>query len=113
MIAQGVPLRRARIYRLPGDIPQKRKWVALGLPKNNPTTEDPSYPLVPDEADLIGFVTTGNFNLAEGRGHAIGSVLIAKLRPIHGRSEPSSRNLCIIRNSGALYGRLARWDLTE
>jgi ribonuclease P/MRP protein subunit POP1 len=97
--------------------------------QNNPTAEHPSYPSVPDKTDLIGFVTTGNFNLAEGRGHAIGSILISKVRStFHGNGNPdamgdtpsrpevkpdSGRNLCIVRNSGAVYGRLASWDFAE
>ena len=145
MITQGVPLRQARIYRLPdSNIELKQKWDRNGaeiqgawisrrklrlIVQNNPTAEHPSYPSVPDKTDLIGFVTTGNFNLAEGRGHAIGSILISKVgSTFHGNGNPDSmggtssrpevkpdsgRNLCIVRNSGAVYGRLASWDLAE
>src|SRR5262249_18459876 len=33
---------------------------------------------VPNEVDLIGFITTGNFNLTEGLGTGIGSIALAK-----------------------------------
>jgi ribonuclease P/MRP protein subunit POP1 len=86
----------------------------------------PSYPEVPDEIDLIGFITTGNFNLAEGKGIGIGSLLFSKLffrdesqdgaLKINGSSEASEakvRNLCIIRDAGERFGRLARWELID
>ncbi|KAL9580618.1 MAG: hypothetical protein Q9212_004383, partial [Teloschistes hypoglaucus] len=40
---------------------------------------DPAYPCVPDSEDLIGFVTTGNYDLGQGKGSAIGSIAIAKV----------------------------------
>lgn len=44
-----------------------------------PNCGNGSYPVVPDEEDLIGFVTTGNFNLAEGKGTAVGSLLVERV----------------------------------
>ena len=70
------------------------------------------YPLVPDAEDLIGFVTTGAFNLAEGKGSAIGSVCVAKI--LEGRGDAGKkgqRRLCIVRNAGEKMGRLARWEI--
>ncbi|KAL8723683.1 MAG: hypothetical protein Q9181_007236 [Wetmoreana brouardii] len=40
---------------------------------------NPSYPCVPDSEDLIGFVTTGNFDLGQGKASAIGCIAIAKV----------------------------------
>ncbi|KAI4249949.1 MAG: hypothetical protein LQ352_005467 [Teloschistes flavicans] len=40
---------------------------------------DSTYPCVPDAEDLIGFVTTGNYDLGQGKGSAIGSIAIAKV----------------------------------
>ncbi|KAL8685199.1 MAG: hypothetical protein Q9218_007909 [Villophora microphyllina] len=40
---------------------------------------DPTYPCVPDAEDLIGFVTTGSYDLGQGKGSAIGSIAIAKV----------------------------------
>lgn len=37
------------------------------------------YPSVPDRDDLIGFVTTGNFDLGQGRTSAIGCIALGKV----------------------------------
>ncbi|KAL8889068.1 MAG: hypothetical protein Q9192_006080 [Flavoplaca navasiana] len=39
----------------------------------------PEYPSVPEADDLIGFVTTGNYDLGQGRGSAIGCVALSKV----------------------------------
>jgi ribonuclease P/MRP protein subunit POP1 len=83
------------------------------LPYPAEKVENDGFPLVPDEEDLIGFVTTGEFNLAEGKGVAIGNVLVRKvLEGLRGgkKSDRSSR-LCIVRNAGEKIGRLARWEV--
>lgn len=77
-----------------------------GLPKAG----EKEYPMVPDEVDLIGFVTTGNYNMGEGRCEAIGNVAVARV--VGGDNEKmkaSVRNLCIVREAGQSLGRLARW----
>ena len=70
---------------------------------------------VPDKNDLIGFVTTGNFNLCEGKGTAIGSVLLQKIveqQIDNSESKNTARwNLCIVRESGQSIGRLAHLRL--
>ncbi|KAL2871545.1 ribonuclease P/MRP protein subunit POP1 [Aspergillus lucknowensis] len=73
----------------------------------------------PSEEDLIGFVTTGNFNLSEGRGTGIGSILVTKVRDstkgdkgVRGKNKKNQeRNMCIVRNAGESVGRLAFWEL--
>ncbi|KAL8999318.1 MAG: hypothetical protein Q9188_005911 [Gyalolechia gomerana] len=40
---------------------------------------DPSYPSVPNKEDLSGFVTTGNFDLGQGKASAIGCIAIGKV----------------------------------
>ncbi|KAL2842226.1 putative ribonuclease P complex subunit Pop1 [Aspergillus pseudoustus] len=72
----------------------------------------------PPEADLIGFVTTGNYNLSEGKGTAIGSILLSRVTSSaqgvksqgHGMKN-KERNMCIVRNAGENVGRLAFWEL--
>lgn len=77
-----------------------------GLPKAG----EKEYPLVPDEVDLIGFVTTGNYNLGEGRREAIGNVAVARVVGAESeKQKASARNLCIVREAGQGLGRLARW----
>ncbi|KAI4126151.1 MAG: hypothetical protein LQ338_003891 [Usnochroma carphineum] len=39
----------------------------------------PKYPVVPGRDDLVGFVTTGNFDLGRGRARAVGCVAVAKV----------------------------------
>ncbi|KAF1963082.1 ribonuclease P complex subunit Pop1 [Byssothecium circinans] len=41
-----------------------------------PKAGDEYYPVVPDEVDLIGFVTTGNYSLAEGMPTAIANLVV-------------------------------------
>lgn len=68
---------------------------------------------MPDEKDIIGFVTTGEFNLAEGKGVAIGSVLVSRVvEGIRISKEACDKGgrLCIVRNAGEKIGRLARWE---
>ncbi len=77
-----------------------------------PKPDEKGYPLVPDEVDLMGFVTTGNYNLGEGRCEAIGNVAVARAVGTGegGKTGGSERNLCIVREAGQGLGRLARWD---
>jgi ribonuclease P/MRP protein subunit POP1 len=67
---------------------------------------------VPDEVDLIGFVTTGNFNLTEGLGTGIGSIALAKVLGGDLRVDQREQKLCIVRDAGQNIGRLARWEIT-
>jgi len=63
---------------------------------------------VPDEVDLIGFITTGNFNLTEGLGTGIGSVALAKVLGGNLQVDQTEQRLCIVREN---IGRLAKWEL--
>ncbi|WEW56743.1 Ribonucleases P/MRP protein subunit pop1 [Emydomyces testavorans] len=91
---------------------------------------------LPDEADLIGFVTTGNYNLSGGRGTGIGAILVGKVEvytpPSPSSSSPDAgdadneqaRNgvamkmgkekltrMCIVRAAGESVGRLGWWEI--
>ncbi|KAG0651662.1 Ribonucleases P MRP subunit pop1 [Hyphodiscus hymeniophilus] len=98
-------------------MPQRIRLLAQSLLQNPPlpypANKDDGHPLVPDEEDLIGFVTTGEFNLAEGKGVAIGTVLVAKavegLRR-ENKAEIRGGRWCVVRNAGEKVGRLGRWD---
>jgi ribonuclease P/MRP protein subunit POP1 len=77
--------------------------------------------MVPDEEDLIGFITTGNYNLMAGKGFGIGSVLLSRIVDQTLGFNPSAnpakklsnlhRHICIVRDAGEAFGRLARWEL--
>ncbi|KAI9863112.1 MAG: hypothetical protein M1813_003932 [Trichoglossum hirsutum] len=75
---------------------------------NVPQAGDEDYPDVPGEEDLIGFVTSGNFNLGEGKGIGIGCVALGK---VCGEGRAEGRRLCIVRDAGQGLGRLGRWDV--
>ena len=155
LITRGVPEPCARIYQLPVDSSVKmwlsllpsaetplaqRDHIrhAKGFEKNTPTAvaamllyphQIPAgtkeYPTVPSEEDLIGFITTGAFNLSEGRSTGIGSIALHrvlqertvgeysgnKMLKIPGHGTVQARQLCIVRNAGESLGRLARWEL--
>jgi len=64
---------------------------------------------VPTEEDLIGFVSTGNFNLSEGKGTGIGSIQLSKV--LVPGVKPSERRMCIVRSPGEKLGRLGMWEL--
>ncbi|KAI9838792.1 MAG: hypothetical protein M1837_002321 [Sclerophora amabilis] len=71
-----------------------------------PHPGDMTYPEVPGEKDLIGFVTTGNYSLKDGACVGIGCVSAARITIDH----PSTRYF-IVRDAGNGFGRLARWEI--
>lgn len=89
-----------------------------------PKAGDALCPSCPSEEDLIGFVTTGNFNLGEGRATAVGCVALIRVWQEGigygfvggggggggGEGGGEKRRLCIVRDSGQSVGRLARWE---
>ncbi len=99
----------------PKDAPARirSQQLAARLLTPGPATNDlpkpgeKEYPPVPEEVDLIGFVTTGNYNLGDGRCECIGNVAVAKTR---GEGEDKDRTsiLCIVREAGERLGRLGR-----
>ena len=91
----------------PAHIVQQRLAQSLLEP---PQPNESSYPPCPGEEDLVGFVTTGNFNLGEGQGTGVGSVLMCRVLPAV-RQKGDMGRLCVVRNAGNSTGRLARWDL--
>ncbi|KAG5288177.1 ribonuclease P/MRP protein subunit [Histoplasma ohiense] len=57
------------------------------LPTNLSADPEPAAHLpMPGEEDLIGFVTTGNFNLGQGRGTGVASVLVQRVGVYDGSS---------------------------
>lgn len=102
---------------IPDHLRSQQIAASLLAPPSSVTVTDeniragsPAYPSVPDEEDLIGFVTTGNFNLGEGRSTAIGSVALARVALEDGDSGREQRRLCVLREAGQGLGRLARWE---
>ena len=98
-------------------LPQRLRLLAQSLlehpPLSYPPEKDDGHPLVPGEEDLIGFVTTGKFNLAEGKGVAVGTIAVARILEglrRDGKKVSKEGRLCIVRNAGEKIGRLAQWE---
>ncbi|KAI0867742.1 POPLD domain-containing protein [Hypoxylon argillaceum] len=72
------------------------------------------HPLCPDARDLIGFVTTGAFNLRDGRAAAVATLSARSAAQEMGRygnpRAPAAR-LCVVRDAGQAVGWLARWEV--
>ena len=85
------------------------KILAASDTKRIAQAGDADYPNVPGDEALIGFVTTGNLNLKEGRGVGIGCLDVGKVGKGKGREGREGR-LCVVREAGMGVGRLARWE---
>ncbi|KAI7232785.1 POPLD-domain-containing protein [Hortaea werneckii] len=98
---------------------QQQRDLARALLHLNPPsppragTED--WPACPGEEDLIGYVTTGNFNLAEGRGTGVGCLdvgrVVGSAASGEGRRKGEEEGLCVVRNAGESVARLGRWEV--
>ncbi|BFZ64202.1 Ribonucleases P/MRP protein subunit pop1 [Saitoella coloradoensis] len=113
---RGSPAARARIYSIPkADLPI---WTALASRTNTakPKAGTPEYPACPTKEHLIGFVSTGNFSLKEGKGVGVGAVAYGKVAnevQRDGKQKDKAWGWCIVRDVGTDVGRLARWDVVE
>ncbi|KAK2834919.1 hypothetical protein FQN49_006782 [Arthroderma sp. PD_2] len=129
LLNRGTPTPRSRIYRLPTSDPSLRaKWLSLlDNPKQvSAKTKAASRASVhlpmPQEEDLLGFVTAGSFNLAAGKGTGIGAILVNKISPYDPQvgkggqgqrpKEDKRMKACIIRAAGENVGRLGWWETT-
>ena len=110
---------------------QKSKKNRL-LSESDPSGEEEKgdHLPIPGEEDLIGFITTGNYNLSEGRGTGMGAIWAQKVLDTssapqgspggvslkgkgggNGKETERERRLCIVRTAGERLGRLARWEV--
>ena len=69
-----------------------------------------SHDLVPDERDLIGYVTRGSFCLSDGKGVAIGSIAVEKVVKDIQRNGREEASLCLIHNVGEEVVLLGKWE---
>ncbi|KAI9786383.1 MAG: hypothetical protein M1839_006843 [Geoglossum umbratile] len=89
--------------------------LAASILTPTPQAGDKEYPPVPPEEDLIGFVTSGNYNLGEGRGVGVGCLLLGKVLRGGGNADVGGKGegrLCIVRDAGGVVGRVARWEVS-
>jgi ribonuclease P/MRP protein subunit POP1 len=90
--------------------PRQRLAASLITPSADTVSRQDHLP-VPTEEDLIGFVTTGNYNLSEGKGTGIGSILVSKVVASgQGKGKARERKMCIVRSAGERVGRLGYWE---
>lgn len=94
------------------DVPahlRRRELASSLLEPATPANDD--YPLVPDEIDLIGFVTTGNYNLAEGMPTAVANLALHRVPHATEDGTQKEARICIVREPGRTVGRLATWKI--
>jgi ribonuclease P/MRP protein subunit POP1 len=127
---------------LPADAPpwEKRQALARQLLGAPIRVGEKAYPVCPEEGDLIGFVTTGGYDLGAGRGMGVGCLAVGKVLGFGrggggeeegvdgkegGGKEEGKRagergvgvkglkredRICVVRDAGQSVGRLARWE---
>lgn len=132
LFGRGTPSPGARIYALPQDPTEQEAWTAQSKPAPKkgmrPASRPPldsrallaqellygsadgtqEHPPCPLPERLMGFVTSGAFNLREGKGTGIASLGIGRVRSLWSEREPKR---CIVRNAGETIGRLASWEV--
>ncbi|TKA21680.1 hypothetical protein B0A50_08797 [Salinomyces thailandicus] len=98
---------------LPEYISNRRLAHSLLHPSPPPQAGEANYPDCPCEEDLIGFITTGGFSLAGGKGRGVGNLVLSKIRSADGEGTENreSARLCIVRNIGEKVGRLGAWEV--
>ncbi|KAI1986885.1 Ribonucleases P/MRP protein subunit pop1 [Ophidiomyces ophidiicola] len=105
------------------DVPSLKELLSMPALDEEPGQK--ISPPIPDEVDLIGFITTGNYNLSAGKGTGVGAILVDKVQkyipPIDqvktGTQDSLIRlgkeklmRLCILRPPGENVGRLCFWS---
>lgn len=107
----------AQPSRFPADATHEKKKLLLAqslMTKKLPFPPDKrgsDHPPVPNEEDLIGYITRGEFNLMEGRGVAIGSVSAEKALEGLRTGKAKEGQVCIVRNAGESVGWVGRWEI--
>lgn len=81
-------------------------------------SERAGTPLAVLEADLVGFVTSGGYNLATGRGQAVAHLSAARVVALGAAAavaneKDGSWHRCVVRNVGETLCRPAVWKLVE
>lgn len=101
LIGRGHPKDHARIYAIPEE--DKSYWnnVLKGTRKSNGKIKHDNIQLVPHCFNLIGYLTSGSFNLSQGRGSGVGFVSAYAL-------QDKNENLFLIRNCGETVYRLVK-----
>ncbi|OQO07189.1 hypothetical protein B0A48_07759 [Cryoendolithus antarcticus] len=100
---------RASLAALPSH--EQRRILAASL-LEPPRVGEGKYPACPGEEDMIGFVTSGNYDLGGGKGVGVGSLLLRRVMERGGNmTEGEEGRYCVVRNSGESVGRLGTWEV--
>nr|OQO21452.1 hypothetical protein B0A51_11871 [Rachicladosporium sp. CCFEE 5018] len=100
---------KATLATLPNH--EQRRILAASLLEPPRAGED-KYPACPGEEDLIGFVTSGNYDLGGGKGIGVGSLLLRRVMERGEKmAEGEGGRYCVVRNSGESVGRLGMWEV--
>lgn len=104
------PPPRSTSSELPEAIPETQLPPTASNTTSNSTQAD--HPANPPASDLIGFVTAGNFNLAQGRGTGVGCILWPRIVDEAKRNKQGILSgICIVRDAGQRYGRIGIWEV--
>jgi ribonuclease P/MRP protein subunit POP1 len=112
------PSSNAKFAPIDSETKQKEDLQKLAASILDPSTPEPSSDIpLPPEEDLIGFISSGNYNLTEGKGTGIGSILVSKVvescplsKDQFTKKGSSERRVCIVRSAGERVGRLGLWE---
>lgn len=103
-----------------------RELMTPSADKDKDRTDHAAALECPGQEDLIGFVTSGGYNLSVGRGTGIGAVWVQRvLEGWRGQGGKDKRQygpgevkrleremrLCVVRNAGESVGRLGIWEV--
>ncbi|KAG6891353.1 hypothetical protein C0992_008468 [Termitomyces sp. T32_za158] len=95
MYGRGAPEDLAIIYQVSTD--EGKKWeraLRNNFGKHDEETEEEVKlsEIIPSEASIIGFVTTGHFSLSQGQGFGIGAIPLFKLLELREQAEKCHTN---------------------
>lgn len=105
LVGKGSTADNARVYSIPES--ELSGWLKATNATKATGKKANKYPDIPNSANLIGFITSGSYNLTKGFNTGVGAI-DASYATVQ-VSENRKRNYCIVRNVGTDYGRLATW----
>lgn len=107
LVGRGHTADNARLYSIPeADL---AKWLKASQAKKPTGKKLHEYPDVPNSTHLIGFITSGSYNLSKGHNTGVGAI-DSNYAQLQLKSEKPHKKFLIIRNVGETHGRLAYWD---
>lgn len=106
MPSRGSPSANARVYSIP---PQDlSEWLkTLNTVKITGKKDNDIQPPVPHSSRLIGYITSGSFNLGKGFGTGVGAIDARFAR------ESEGEKYVVVRNVGEDFARLSIWKEIE